>query len=157
MRQFLSGNIDISYMLKLLLFQCHTFVFELKCLLKDVKLCLAIALQCTVMEVLKYSRRGNVMLGLALAALVVWVLWRGEFFQEYGLKIYLALPYKYTFGPPPQAATSSGRVEGRWCYSQQGRVCAGFYAVPYAAPPVGELRFKRPQPPPSWEGVRTIF
>ena len=44
MRQFLWGNIDIAYMSKLLLFQCHTFVFELKCLLKDVKLCLAIAL-----------------------------------------------------------------------------------------------------------------
>ena len=69
------------------------------------------------------------MLGLVLAAIVVcWVLWRGEFFQEYGLKIYLALPSKYTFGPPPQAATSAGRVEGKWCYSQQGRVCAAFYA-----------------------------
>lgn len=69
------------------------------------------------------------MVGLVLAALVVcWVLWRGEFFQEYGLKIYLALPSKYTFGAPPQAATSAGRVEGRWCYSQQGRVCAAFSA-----------------------------
>ena len=69
------------------------------------------------------------MLGLVLTAIVVcWVLWRGEFFQEYGLKIYLALPSKYTFGPPPQAATSAGRVEGKWCYSQQGRVCAAFYA-----------------------------
>ena len=123
----------------------------------SVERCETLSGHCTVMEVLKYSRGGNVMLGLALAALVVWVLWRGEFFQEYGLKIYLALPSKYTFGPPPQAATRSGRVEGRWCYSQQGRVCAGFYAVPYAAPPVGELRFKRPQPPPSWEGVRTTF
>jgi len=95
------------------------------------------------------------MVGLVLAALVVcWVLWRGEFFQEYGLKIYLALPSKYTFGAPPQAATSAGRVEGRWCYSQQGRVCAAFSAVPYAAPPVGELRFKRPQPPTPWQGVR---
>ena len=41
------------------------------------------------------------MLGLIFAALIIWGLWRGEFFQEYGLKIYKALPYKYTFGPPP--------------------------------------------------------
>lgn len=29
-----------------------------------------------------------------------------------------------------------------------------FSSVPYAAPPVGELRWKAPQPPDSWEGVR---
>ena len=29
-----------------------------------------------------------------------------------------------------------------------------FRGVPYAAPPVGELRWKKPQPPASWEGVR---
>ena len=97
------------------------------------------------------------MLGLIFAALIIWGLWRGEFFQEYGLKIYKALPYKYTFGPPPQAETSAGRVEGRWLYSQQGRVCAGFYGVPYAAPPLGKLRFRRPQTPLPWQGVRSVL
>ena len=29
-----------------------------------------------------------------------------------------------------------------------------FRAVPYAAPPVGELRFASPQPVPAWRGVR---
>jgi para-nitrobenzyl esterase len=29
-----------------------------------------------------------------------------------------------------------------------------FRGIPYAAPPVGELRWKEPQPPASWQGVR---
>ena len=29
-----------------------------------------------------------------------------------------------------------------------------FLGVPYAAPPVGELRFRRPRPFPGWEGIR---
>lgn len=39
----------------------------------------------------------------------------------------------------------------------QGVECDGytlFKGVPYAAPPVGKLRFQRPQPPQSWEGIR---
>lgn len=37
-----------------------------------------------------------------------------------------------------------------------GRVSA-FFDIPYAAPPVGSLRFRAPQEPPSWSGVRSAL
>jgi para-nitrobenzyl esterase len=43
----------------------------------------------------------------------------------------------------------AGAVEGR---VEQG-ICR-FFSVPYAAPPVGENRFREPQPVESWSGVR---
>jgi len=46
------------------------------------------------------------------------------------------------------ATTTKGKVEGR---EKEG--VALFAGIPYAAPPVGELRFKAPQPHDSWEGV----
>jgi len=47
--------------------------------------------------------------------------------------------------------TSSGLVAGM--SSPQANACE-WLGVPYAAPPVGELRWKAPQPAPKWEGVR---
>lgn len=52
--------------------------------------------------------------------------------------------------------TASGRVQGAAVDDGRGR--AGdvfvFRGIPYAAPPVGDLRWRPPQPPASWEGVR---
>src|SRR5438270_4533329 len=49
----------------------------------------------------------------------------------------------------PQIKTSSGIVEGK----SDGAVVA-FLGIPYAAPPVGDLRWKPPAPPAKWDGVR---
>lgn len=49
----------------------------------------------------------------------------------------------------PQATTAAGVVEG---INESG--VAVFKGVPFAAPPVGDLRWKAPQPVEPWEGVR---
>lgn len=49
--------------------------------------------------------------------------------------------------------TQNGRIEGA-AVSEEGRAVRIFKGIPYAAPPVGELRWRPPEPPVSWEGVR---
>ena len=47
-----------------------------------------------------------------------------------------------------------GRLRGYKKLSRDGREYNAFYKVPYAAPPLGNLRFKDPQPPSPWQGLR---
>src|SRR3984957_15432041 len=49
----------------------------------------------------------------------------------------------------PEVSTSAGRVRGR---VEHGN--AVFRGIPFARPPVGELRFQAPVPPGPWDGVR---
>lgn len=53
--------------------------------------------------------------------------------------------------PANQAQTQSGLVEGS--YSEDSAIVV-FKGVPFAAPPVGELRWREPQPVVAWEGIR---
>ncbi|XP_049801482.1 esterase FE4-like [Schistocerca nitens] len=49
---------------------------------------------------------------------------------------------------------SEGLVRGRRATTVQGGSYVSFQGLPYARPPVGELRFEPPQPAESWSGVR---
>src|SRR5215469_818742 len=50
---------------------------------------------------------------------------------------------------PPQVKTRSGAVQGK----DDGKV-KSFLGIPYAAPPVGELRWKAPEPVAKWSGAK---
>jgi para-nitrobenzyl esterase len=50
----------------------------------------------------------------------------------------------------PEVKTDTGMVTGK----MEGSVRA-FLGIPYAAPPIGELRWKPPAAPAKWEGVRS--
>ncbi len=52
-------------------------------------------------------------------------------------------------GKPDVVSTEDGPVQG---YEQEGVV--SFLGIPYAAPPVGPLRWMPPEPPEKWETVR---
>lgn len=54
--------------------------------------------------------------------------------------------------PEPQAQTTTGAVRG---HREHGLTV--FRGIPYAQPPVGELRFAAPQPVARWDGVRDAF
>lgn len=49
----------------------------------------------------------------------------------------------------PEVSTSAGRVRGR---VEQGN--AAFRGIPFAQPPLGDLRFRAPVRPDRWDGVR---
>ncbi|MDQ6705881.1 MAG: carboxylesterase family protein [Acidobacteriota bacterium] len=49
--------------------------------------------------------------------------------------------------------TANGLVEGKTSANGKVRI---FEGVPFAAPPVGDLRWKEPQPAANWDGVRKV-
>jgi para-nitrobenzyl esterase len=53
------------------------------------------------------------------------------------------------FAAGPRVHTPNGDVEG----VDQGAV-ESFKGLPFAAPPLGDLRWKKPQDPNNWPGVR---
>jgi para-nitrobenzyl esterase len=52
---------------------------------------------------------------------------------------------------PPHVKTAQGEAVGTWI---EGGTQKAFLGLPYAAPPLGDLRWKAPQPPSPWKNVR---
>jgi para-nitrobenzyl esterase len=56
--------------------------------------------------------------------------------------------------PGPAITTDAGKLRGLACADKGVLVYKG---IPYAKPPVGDLRWRDPQPAEKWEGVRDCF
>ncbi|XP_069694783.1 uncharacterized protein [Periplaneta americana] len=52
-----------------------------------------------------------------------------------------------------RVTVKQGALRGRHLTSRKGRQFASFEGIPFAKPPVGDLRFRDPQPPDKWKGV----
>ena len=61
----------------------------------------------------------------------------------------IVTPFALYGANPLQVKIQTGKIEGK----QDGAVRT-FLGIPYAAPPVGDLRWKAPQPAAKWSGVR---
>ncbi|XP_046679564.1 esterase E4-like [Homalodisca vitripennis] len=66
----------------------------------------------------------------------------------------VVLPGPAVSQDPPVVKTKYGCVQGIYGTTRGGRRIVEFLAIPYAKPPLNELRFKSPEPPVPWEGVR---
>ncbi|XP_039294745.1 venom carboxylesterase-6 isoform X1 [Nilaparvata lugens] len=55
--------------------------------------------------------------------------------------------------PTPEVVLPQGRLQGTFLKTRSGKAFEGFLSIPYARPPVGELRFKVAQPAKPWKGV----
>ena len=119
----------------------------------------------------------NTLLGwaLTLALFAVYLLFRrmapgARWFVRLGafltLTLLLLLVFRFTEGPVRLRPAVEGREPAvtEIVTLEQGQltgVCTAdgavevYAGIPYAAPPVGELRWKEPQDPEPWEGVRT--
>ncbi|CAB3244719.1 unnamed protein product [Arctia plantaginis] len=53
-----------------------------------------------------------------------------------------------------QIQVTEGILEGEEVKNEYGGSFYSFKGIPYAQPPVGDLRFKSPQPPQPWTGIR---
>ncbi|KAH7725075.1 CBN-GES-1 protein [Aphelenchoides avenae] len=57
--------------------------------------------------------------------------------------------------PSDVVQTEYGKVQGFRVSTRSGFKADVFLGVPFAQPPIGDLRFERPEPPLSWDGIRT--
>nr|AVM18988.1 odorant degrading protein 18 [Holotrichia parallela] len=53
----------------------------------------------------------------------------------------------------PEVEISNGLLQGVHEKSFNGRIFSSFHGIPYARPPVGELRFEAPKEPYNWTGI----
>src|SRR5437667_3575513 len=65
----------------------------------------------------------------------------------------LLMPFAGATFADDQVKTTSGIVEGVRAASPAVRA---FRGIPFAAPPVGELRWKAPQPIKAWSGLKKV-
>ena len=92
---------------------------------------------CIYIAVLMMERHPNVVSQISAIFICIW-----------------SVCYAQNVPPRPVVVFKSGSVRGLTYAIPFGYVVDKFLGIPYAAPPVGNLRFSAPQPETPWEGVK---
>lgn len=71
--------------------------------------------------------------------------------MKYPLILFLLSCTLFLHAQSPVVKTANGKVEGAENTDKTVRI---FKGIPFAAPPVGNLRWKAPKPVRKWKGVR---
>lgn len=92
-------------------------------------------------------------------ALLLAMIAAGVFIENRGghYPIYKASSFSHLAPPTPSAATTGEPMVQIGAGTLRGAIiqsAIAFRGIPYARPPIGELRWQPPQPPPAWQGVR---
>ncbi|KAK9870530.1 hypothetical protein WA026_008094 [Henosepilachna vigintioctopunctata] len=59
----------------------------------------------------------------------------------------------FQFQENPQVKISDGKLEGKFLKTKEGREFLAFQGIPFAEPPLGNLRFKSPVPIKPWKNI----
>ncbi|CAG9764475.1 unnamed protein product [Ceutorhynchus assimilis] len=51
---------------------------------------------------------------------------------------------------------AEGKLKGKNYVTYNDKTILSFQGIPYAKPPIGDLRFKAPHPPEKWEGIKDV-
>ena len=57
---------------------------------------------------------------------------------------------------PPVVTLPTGSIRGHRLQARGGRPFSAYESIPYAAPPVGSLRWQPAPPPLAWPGIRDL-
>ncbi|CAG7822768.1 unnamed protein product [Allacma fusca] len=75
-----------------------------------------------------------------------------ESYSNFSIAIFLPKVY-FRAEETEVIVTAAGQLKGSVSKSRQGRTFFEFVGIPFAKPPVGELRFEPPQKADKWEGI----
>jgi carboxylesterase type B len=74
-------------------------------------------------------------------------------FNAIFLSIFISISITNCAPTAPLVTTKLGKIKGVLKTLDDGKEVNLFYGIPYAKPPVGELRFSKPEPVSPWDGV----
>ncbi|GMR57068.1 hypothetical protein PMAYCL1PPCAC_27263 [Pristionchus mayeri] len=57
----------------------------------------------------------------------------------------------------PVITARDGKIQGRRMINEADFKADAYLGIPFASPPVGDLRFRKPVPPKDWSGIRQCF